>query len=71
MRRTNPDLPRPFRTPLVPLVPIAGILMNLAMMLALGWENWVRLAAWLVIGLLIYLSYGRAHSRLANPTARR
>jgi len=71
MRRTNPDLPRPFRTPLVPLVPIAGILMNLAMMLALGWENWVRLAAWLVIGLLIYLSYGRAHSRLANATARR
>ena len=65
MRRTNPDLPRPFRTPFVPLVPILGILMNLTMMLALGWENWVRLAAWLVIGLLIYLSYGRRHSRLA------
>jgi APA family basic amino acid/polyamine antiporter len=69
MRRTNPDLPRPFRTPFVPLVPILGILMNLAMMLALGWENWVRLAAWLVIGLLIYLSYGRRHSRLAADSS--
>jgi APA family basic amino acid/polyamine antiporter len=69
MRRTNPDLPRPFRTPFVPLVPIAGIVMNLLMMLALGWENWVRLAAWLVIGLLIYLSYGRRHSRLATDSS--
>jgi len=51
------------------VVPILGILMNLAMMLALGWENWVRLAAWLVIGLLIYLSYGRRHSRLATDSS--
>jgi APA family basic amino acid/polyamine antiporter len=69
MRRTNPDLPRPFRTPFVPVVPILGILMNLTMMLALGWENWVRLAAWLVIGLLIYLGYGRRHSRLAADSS--
>src|SRR5262249_36515581 len=50
MRRTNPDLPRPFRTPLVPLVPILGILANLGMMFSLGWENWLRLIVWLVIG---------------------
>src|SRR5262249_47149249 len=65
MRRTNPDLPRPFRTPLVPWVPIGGILMNLAMMFSLGWENWLRLAVWLAIGLAIYFSYRRRHSRLA------
>jgi APA family basic amino acid/polyamine antiporter len=66
MRRTNPDLPRPFRTPFMPWVPIGGILMNLALMLSLGWENWLRLAVWLAIGLAIYFSYGRRHSTLAT-----
>jgi APA family basic amino acid/polyamine antiporter len=66
MRRTNPDLHRPFRTPLVPWVPIAGIAMNLAMMFSLGWENWLRLAVWLAIGLVIYFGYGRRHSRLVG-----
>jgi APA family basic amino acid/polyamine antiporter len=70
MRRTNPDLPRPFRTPWVPLVPLAGIGTNLVLMLALGWENWLRLAVWLAIGLVIYLSYGRRHSKLAAGRAR-
>jgi basic amino acid/polyamine antiporter, APA family len=65
MRRTNPALPRPFRTPWVPVVPILGILSNGLMMLYLGWENWLRLVVWLVIGLAIYFSYGRFHSRLA------
>ncbi len=65
MRRTNPDLPRPFHTPWVPWVPLAGMGMNLTMMLALGWENWLRLAVWLAIGLVIYLTYGRTHSKLA------
>src|SRR5262245_1998983 len=66
MRRTNPDQPRPFRTPFMPWVPIGGILMNLALMLSLGWENWLRLAVWLAIGLAIYFSYGRRHSTLAT-----
>jgi len=66
MRRTNPDLPRPFHTPFMPWVPIGGMLMNLAMMFSLGWENWLRLAVWLAIGLVIYFSYGRRHSRLAT-----
>jgi APA family basic amino acid/polyamine antiporter len=65
MRRTNPDLPRPFRTPLMPWVPLAGIGMNLAMMFSLGWENWLRLAGWLAIGFVIYFAYGRHHSVMA------
>ena len=66
MRRTNPDMPRPFRTPLVPLVPLAGMASNLMMMLYLGWENWLRLVVWLAVGLVLYASYGRKHSRLAH-----
>jgi APA family basic amino acid/polyamine antiporter len=64
MRRTNPDLPRPFRTPLMPWVPIGGMIMNLGMMFSLGWENWLRLVVWLLIGLVVYMTYGRYHSRL-------
>jgi APA family basic amino acid/polyamine antiporter len=66
MRRTNPDVKRPFRTPLVPLVPILGMLSNFGMMCALGWENWLRLFVWLLIGLVIYFTYGRHHSVLAG-----
>ena len=54
MRYTRPDVPRPFRTPLVPLVPILGMLANLTLMVALGWHNWARLFVWLAIGLVIY-----------------
>ena len=72
MRRTHPELRRPFRTPLVPFVPILGIAINLAMMLSLGWHNWVRLGAWLAIGLVIYFAYGQKRStiRLAEELAR-
>jgi APA family basic amino acid/polyamine antiporter len=66
MRRSNPELRRPFRTPFMPWVPIGGILVNLAMMFSLGWENWLRLGVWLAIGLVIYLLYGRKHSRLVT-----
>jgi len=69
MRRTNPDLPRPFRTPWVPALPIAGALVNFAMMLSLGWENWVRLVVWLLIGFGIYFGYGRHHSVLGRALA--
>jgi basic amino acid/polyamine antiporter, APA family len=67
MRRTHPELPRPFRTPLVPFVPILGIAANLFLMAGLGWENWMRLVIWLVIGLCIYFGYSRHHSRLNQP----
>jgi APA family basic amino acid/polyamine antiporter len=70
MRRTHPDLPRPFRTPWVPAVPLLGIASNLLMMLYLGWENWLRLAVWLAIGLVIYYAYGRRHSTMGIELAR-
>jgi APA family basic amino acid/polyamine antiporter len=66
MRKTDPDAPRPFRAPLVPLVPVMGILFCLVLMFSLPWENWVRLALWLAVGLVIYFSYGRFHSRLRH-----
>jgi APA family basic amino acid/polyamine antiporter len=66
LRRTRPDLPRPFKTPLVPLVPILGALMCLGLMLTLPWDTWIRLAVWMVIGFGIYFGYGRKHSTLAT-----
>jgi APA family basic amino acid/polyamine antiporter len=66
MRKTQPDLPRPFKTPFVPVVPILGVLVNLALMSGLGLSNWLRLVIWLVIGLCIFAGYGRRHSRLTN-----
>ena len=67
LRRTNPGQARPFRTPWVPFVPIMGILFNGYMMLKLGWPNWLRLVLWLVIGLVVYFTYSRHHSRVAHP----
>ncbi|MEO7653607.1 MAG: amino acid permease, partial [Bryobacteraceae bacterium] len=64
MRRTQPDVPRPFRTPWVPLIPILGIVWNFAMMYSLGWDNWLRLFVWLAIGQVIYFLYSKSHSRL-------
>jgi APA family basic amino acid/polyamine antiporter len=64
LRVKEPKLPRDFRTPLVPLFPILGIIVCGAMILGLGWTNWLRLGVWLVIGLVIYAFYGRKHSHL-------
>jgi basic amino acid/polyamine antiporter, APA family len=69
MRRTHPELPRPFRTPLVPIVPILGIGANLFLMAGLGWENWMRLFIWLAIGLCIYFGYSRKNSLLNRSDA--
>src|SRR5213596_3693163 len=66
LRSKNPDQPRPFRTPWVPVVPILGILFNGYMMYKLGWVNWARLIVWLIIGLVIYFTYSRYHSRVSN-----
>jgi APA family basic amino acid/polyamine antiporter len=66
MRKTNPDAPRPYRTPLVPLVPALGVIVCFAMMYALDSETWLRLIVWLAIGLMIYFGYSRKHSHLAN-----
>ncbi len=64
LRRTDPGRDRPFRTPLVPLVPILGILFNGYMMYKLGMWNWIRLVVWLLIGLIVYFTYSRKHSKL-------
>jgi APA family basic amino acid/polyamine antiporter len=66
LRSANPDQPRPFRTPLVPLVPILGIAFNGYMMYKLGWINWARLIGWLIIGLIIYFTYSVKHSKVRN-----
>ncbi len=66
MRRIDPDLPRPFRCPLVPLVPLLGIAFCLLLMMSLPVENWLRLIVWLLIGFAVYFSYGRKHSVLAR-----
>jgi APA family basic amino acid/polyamine antiporter len=64
LRRTQPDAPRSFRTPWVPVVPILGILTCLVMMLSLPADTWLRLVIWLGIGLAIYFTYGRKKSKL-------
>ena len=64
LRRTRPDLERPFKTPFVPALPIASALVSLALMLALPWPTWERLIVWMVLGLVIYAVYGRTHSKL-------
>ncbi len=66
LRKTNPAQPRPFRTPWVPVLPILGIIFNGYMMYELGWLNWARLIGWLLIGLIVYFTYSRHHSRLQN-----
>src|SRR5205809_2313099 len=66
LRRTNPNQPRPFRTPLVPWVPLLGIVFNGYMMYKLGYVNWLRLIIWLLIGLVIYFAYSRKNSRISK-----
>ncbi|MER5468318.1 amino acid permease [Streptomyces sp. NPDC002935] len=66
LRHTRPDLPRAFRTPLVPWVPILSVLATLWLMLNLPAETWLRFAIWMVIGIVVYFLYGRSHSRLGR-----
>ncbi|HKO16338.1 MAG TPA: amino acid permease [Gemmatimonadaceae bacterium] len=70
LRYKRPNIPRPFRTPLVPVVPILGILICGYMMYGLPVDTWIRLIVWMAIGLIIYFAYGRRHSRVRNaPSA--
>lgn len=64
LRKRRPDLERPFRAPWVPFTPIMGIVVSFAMMAALPWETWARLIAWLILGMVIYYTYGRHHSKV-------
>ena len=70
MRYTNPNQRRPFRCPMIPLVPALGVLFNIGLMFSLGWHNWARLTIWLGVGLIIYFSYGRYHSKLNQAEER-
>ncbi len=65
LRIKKPHLDRPFKTPWVPFVPIMGIIICLSQMFALPFDTWVRLIAWMAIGLVIYFLYGYRHSKLA------
>lgn len=71
VRRTMPDAPRSFKTPLVPFVPIAGIITCLVMMVFLPADTWIRLVLWMLVGLDIYVSYGIKHSKLGQGQTHR
>ena len=62
LRKTEPDAPRPFKTPWVPFVPLLGAFICLIQMLALPGDTWLRLIIWMAIGFLIYFGYGRKNS---------
>lgn len=62
MRKSDPTTPRPFRAPWVPFTPIAGIVVCLSMMLSLPGDTWLRLAIWMILGIIIYFFYGKKHS---------
>jgi APA family basic amino acid/polyamine antiporter len=66
LRYTRPDIPRPFKTPLVPFVPIMGILSCIYLMSGLPKDTWIRLLLWMGIGLVIYFTYGIRKSKLRN-----
>lgn len=71
LRKTDPSIPRPFRTPWVPLVPILGILVCTGLMYSLGPANWLRLIIWLAIGAFIYFFYGIRNSRLQKGAVKK
>jgi APA family basic amino acid/polyamine antiporter len=66
LRKTRPDIERPFRTPFVPLIPILGALICFVQMAALPMDTWLRLIIWMALGFIIYFAYGYRHSKLRN-----
>ena len=71
VRRTQPDGPRSFKTPLVPYIPAAGVVCCVAMMLFLPADTWIRLVMWMVLGIDVYSFYGLRHSKIGGGTVRR
>lgn len=70
LRHTQPQVPRPFKTPLVPVVPILGIVSCFALMTGLPWSTWERLIIWMALGLTIYICFGIRQSRIARGQGR-
>ncbi|GHV50306.1 amino acid permease [Bacteroidia bacterium] len=66
LRKTRPELKRPFKVPLVPLIPILGALICIAQMIALPWVTWIRLIGWTAVGIVVYFTYSIRHSRLGK-----
>ncbi len=71
LRRTRPDLPRSFKTPLVPIVPILAVLFCVGLMLSLPGITWIRFVVWMAIGVVFYFAYSYSHSRLGRSNADR
>jgi APA family basic amino acid/polyamine antiporter len=69
LRKSHPELRRSYSTPFVPFVPLAGILVCLAMMVSLDIDTWIRLFGWLVVGMLIFFGFSRTHSKVARQAA--
>ncbi|MDB5014100.1 MAG: Amino acid transporter, partial [Daejeonella sp.] len=66
LRKTDPNRLRPFKTPLMPFVPILGAVTCVLMMIGLGRHNWERLIIWMAIGFVIYFTYSIRHSKIRN-----
>ncbi len=69
LRVRQPDLHRPFRTPWVPVVPICGMIVSVALMLSLDAPAWIGFGSWLILGLMIYFTYSRKHSKVQRALA--
>ncbi|GIE74820.1 amino acid transporter [Actinoplanes philippinensis] len=69
LRRTRPDMPRPYRVPWSPVLPLIGVAFAVYLMTDLPWDTWLRFVAWLAVGLVIYFAYGHRHSRLRTAPA--
>ena len=69
LRRRRPELPRPFRVPGYPWVPIGGVLVCVALMASLPDDTWMRLIVWLLLGFALYAAYGFRHSLLRRSGA--
>ena len=64
LRKTHPELKRPFRVPFVPVIPLLGALICIVQMISLPWATWLRLILWMLAGMVIYFCYGIRRSRL-------
>ena len=64
LRKRRPDLPRPFKTPWIPFVPIMGMVVSFGLMASLPLGTWIRLIVWLIIGMAIYFGYSIKHSKV-------